>query len=611
MQGSSSKDLVNSCDSIADGSSLDSPSPEATKLRRPFIDIADTSGSPRSRGEITFVTISGDHPQGGAERHPRLATLHPARSTDSEASSTSTHLRPASSLDKDSDDASLHVTEDEDSGSHEGTRERHRRWLKDSSVETEDEGLGGLDMESNYKEYTTPISGVVTVTHNRPAIPLVTYKAPGAFDMPPTRSPVSIPKITVQTKAGEGDSPGSSPEASKRQHRHAADPGSAINSGKATNGRFLTHPPIRERSATRESGSVDSNGLGSLREGVEPAKQGELVSTTTASVVSLADSHICPSETSEAPRYHDVVQDVFAETQDIDKNLERKNSKTLKQKSKSDPSGEKQRESTALPTFITGASAQAASSPALPEDVDVVSQLPEFRKTDADKRKSKSDDVLTAKESKAAARISKLHEGEKLTSEDSSGEVSATTTPKQPKRSLKKRQRDRAKAAGKQSPLDEKVIKTVTIDATAKHSSPEIKVKEKKRKSGKSATAPSTPQSLSPENTLDKHAKPEQVSLTLPLSKKSSLTRSHSSASVFLHKRSVSTGARPKELHEGHRKIRSSASQDFGTDSDLVAGKRGWTHHFSPSLEPIFSQSTLSLFEGAAEEKVSVNFLMS
>lgn len=133
--------------------------------------------------------------------------------------------------------------------------------------------------------------------------------------------------------------------------------------------RFLTHPPGRERgpaAAAAEQGAVDSNGLGPLREGADEGSpqtpndddddddEGE-----TKTSFSSIDSHIDGSER------------VFFSQGDGDRSVDdetgpgrqdRKNSKVLKQKSKSDPVGEA---SGLPPSLVAIAALYAQSSPVI------------------------------------------------------------------------------------------------------------------------------------------------------------------------------------------------------------------------------------------------------
>jgi hypothetical protein len=108
------------------------------------------------------------------------------------------------------------------------------------------------------------------------------------------------------------------------------------------------------------------------------------------------------------------------------------------------------------------------------------------------------------------------------------------------------------------------------------------------------------------------------VSLTLPFSKgkNTALVRSHSSASVFLSKAehyrntTPSPGShRQKDLVKRRPHVLDHLGPAVGT-LDKSSHKRdtSWTTGYFPSLEPIYAQSSLSLFDGALEEKVSFLF---
>lgn len=106
--------------------------------------------------------------------------------------------------------------------------------------------------------------------------------------------------------------------------------------------RFVTHPPQSD-STFPEEGAIDTNGFGYLRNvgSVTPPTSGELREQT--SDISLVDSQI--GESIDGSTYQDteVDQDVGASVCDFNgfDRQERKNGKIQKQKSKSDPSGNK------------------------------------------------------------------------------------------------------------------------------------------------------------------------------------------------------------------------------------------------------------------------------
>ena len=533
---------------------------------------------------------------------PRVPRMKPSASFDSDASPVpqSHRLRALASFEKESDDnTSLHVTEDEDSSS----LSSRRRGIKDSSFETEDEGVGfgGDSYHPSYKDTYTSVTGSRKSPANSDA------KVSFSHTIPEVASSTPGHKDITQTRLNE--------DSSKRLQRIPDGDTSPTNgNGKLANGRFLTHPPMRDRNC-REGRSMDSNGLGSLRDSMERFPESEMASQM--SVASL-DSHICPSEGTEAPTYPDVMRDITAEASGI-ANLERRNSKTLKQKSKSDPSGEKQKETINLPIVISG---HSQSTPRLSEESDNISSLPEFDKTE--RKISKSDNVLSSGESPEIGIPPKLAkhlrdiEVKVTTSEESSEETSQLSHPiKQVRRPSKKRQRG-SSADSRWERKAEKLAKKSSSDGTKAS-------KTKAEESGKRpATEPSSPISQSPEVNLQKRGSvsEEVSSLTVPHTKKSiSITRSHSSGSVFLSKAEPlrNIGARPKEINDNknNKSSRSSLQEHFGgmksgsgvasetTPSPKLRERdRTAPYAFSPSLEPIFAQSTLSLFDGADEGKV-------
>lgn len=106
--------------------------------------------------------------------------------------------------------------------------------------------------------------------------------------------------------------------------------------------RFTTHPP-HKKGSVHEEGSVDSNGFSALKTSSgDSDEEGKQQSQT-----SLADSQLT-SEGADPLTYQDVVDSVVggpaSESSDSEKQ-ERKNGKAGKQKSRSDPNGDRSRES--------------------------------------------------------------------------------------------------------------------------------------------------------------------------------------------------------------------------------------------------------------------------
>ena len=147
--------------------------------------------------------------------------------------------------------------------------------------------------------------------------------------------------------------------------------------------RFITHPPHRKASF-REDGSMDSNGFGALK-----ATSADSDDEQKLSQLSLTDSQYCPSEGME-DSYQEAVESVVGEYPDTEKQ-DRKNGKTSKQKSKSDPSGEKTRDLGDFPKVSE--SSQSHSAPLLSKDDDASSE--EEDKGEA-KPKSSSENILSS-----------------------------------------------------------------------------------------------------------------------------------------------------------------------------------------------------------------------
>ena len=510
-------------------------------------------------------------------------------------------------VDNECDDASLCMSDDVDD-------DGNRRYVKDNSLETEDEGVGSTDADVQYY---------------KDAYTAVTSRAP--LD---TRGTASGTSTTSPWDKLDGV------EDIQKRAKPTAELGHSCGTGgKSANGRFLTHPPmVRERMSPREGGSVDSNGLGSLRNSSDPPlRPCDLQSQ--ASVVSL-DSHIGTSDAAtEEPSYRDVVMDVTSEATDMER-LERKNSKTLKQKSKSDPSGEKQKDSSPvdLPMVIN---AHAHSTPFLAKRIDEQRDLSKISLDQKDGPISKSDTVLASakltgsgiENFNVSLRREMLRDSKgSTTDEESSGRETMTPSagPKQTRRPSKKRQR--SGTADKSSPKDEK--SKSNKQTTSESSSP--RTISRKTKATRSITAPEISAPKSQDKALQRSPSSDTTSperrnkmkladirstLTLPVtSKENALMRNRSTGSFFAGKaerlRSM-PGARPKDLPQargalGGRQSRPNIHDHFDHQSDKsklsapsgLMRERRWTSVGTPSLETLYSQSDLSLFGGIVGEKV-------
>ncbi|XP_041358523.1 rho guanine nucleotide exchange factor 17-like isoform X2 [Gigantopelta aegis] len=148
--------------------------------------------------------------------------------------------------------------------------------------------------------------------------------------------------------------------------------------------RFITHPPHRKASF-REDGSMDSNGFGALK-----ASSADSDDEQKLSQLSLTDSQYCPSEGME-DSYQEVVDSVIGEHADPEKQ-DRKNGKSLKHKSKSDPSGDKTRDLGDFPKV--NESSQSHSAPLLSKDGDEASS--DEDDGDEAKPKSHSENILSS-----------------------------------------------------------------------------------------------------------------------------------------------------------------------------------------------------------------------
>ena len=519
------------------------------------------------------------------------STLH--RISDSSRSNIES-VKSSSGTERDSD-SSLHVTEDESSSARRKTRLQRTPPLAheiqkdngDSSNELEDEGIGAMDIEED-TSIDPRLLDKLSQFRNAPGS---NHDKNGESLMDVTELPGKSLQIL-------------SPKLQQEEFKQNAD--ASINKRGTANGRFLTHPPSKDKPIVNEGGSVDSNGLGALRTNKEPVKTNDL--TSQVSEVSI-DSHLCPSDMSETPTYRDVVIDVTSEPTGADK-FEKKNNKSFKQKSKSDPSGEKQKQLEDLPTVI---GTHAQSVPALSEKGDETPPIISLQSSEENKTKSKSENLLTKPPKSPHPHIARLKETQitRSTSEESS-EESLPPVPKivKARRALKKRRAGavdlpKPPASERDSSRDE-----------GDNASPRLV-------SQRAATSPLIA-NLSPVGGLVKLK--AKTSLTLPMAKKSGINRSHSSAVDYstrtgqqndgFKSASPNLGARSKSSDKTKLGKRRPPIPDLtshksftwagsGSTPELSSPRtRGDRATYSPRLDTIFSGSSLSLFEGAAEDKV-------
>lgn len=130
------------------------------------------------------------------------------------------------------------------------------------------------------------------------------------------------------------DNARSSEEHPRQRFQRRSDSGK-VSSTQKSSPRFITHP-THAKASHSEEGSVDSNGFAALKSAA-PDSEEELKKQSQSS---LADSQFA-SEGCDSPTYQDMVESVISDGNEVS---DRKNGKSVKQKSKSDPSGDRARD---------------------------------------------------------------------------------------------------------------------------------------------------------------------------------------------------------------------------------------------------------------------------
>lgn len=196
------------------------------------------------------------------------------------------------------------------------------------------------------------------IPRNSKFLQLAATKPPKRF--PPERRS-GITMVSARGRLG-GDlspsshsGPGSDDQTRQRFQRRS-------DSGKSTalksSARFITHPP-HLKSSHQEAGPLDTNGFSALKGSSDTGEEEKVHSQ-----LSLADSQFA-SEMSDDTSYQDVMVDSGVTDSGVDIS-ERKNGKSSKQKSKSDPSGDRARDMLDFSQNIEGL--QSHSAPLLSKE---------------------------------------------------------------------------------------------------------------------------------------------------------------------------------------------------------------------------------------------------
>lgn len=495
-----------------------------------------------------------------------------------------------------------------------------------STSKIEDEGVGALDIDDGGHLYTRSLDPDCSISFS---------KTPDNLN----RSFETAGSSRCGAVSGNLTGNNAEDEVS-RQSARFSDP-SSPSLKNPTSSRFLTHPPIRDRSLTREGGSMDSNGLGALRD-MNAGSQVE--SAMTQASLSSLDSHICPSE--DASERVSCPSEVALDKEEeggggVLGRLEYKSSKTLKQKSKSDPSGDKNNESVDLSSSLATIGIYTQSSPILIEKQNNVrfsfgGQEEQADRSDPDGRHS-FDESLITEDSVVSPTREDAEVKVALQNEDSFDEqVPTVIKPPRPSTLSKRRPRAAFSAAFEPSDLKRKLV---AIDSA---------------KQGRSSEGDSTPTNDVFESVTSRspavvgRGKPTlPSSLTLPLLKKASILRSQSSVEA-VDKHNEPRQAPPPPLSPTPPDIQSPTEESPSVGVRVRHGSGAPEYHltaagsalkiiggsvqelyrsasprlksrtasststsFSPSLDTILAQSALRLFEGASEEKVSQYYLLS
>ncbi|KAH9507864.1 hypothetical protein Btru_053086 [Bulinus truncatus] len=259
--------------------------------------------------------------------------------------------------------------------------------IKDSHEKAvEDEGV------SDGGEHSAPLVSTYIyhpIPRNSKFLQLAATKPPKRFP-PERRTGITLisarPRVGAVSKVGSDSKPAETnftEDQPRQRSQRRSDSGKS--SAQKSSPRFITHPPHQKKSH-KELGSVDTNGFAALKNSGDNEEDQKSQSQS-----SLADSQFA-SEASD-DNFQDVMESVVTEGADV---ADRKNGKCSKQKSKSDPSGDRACDILDFPMGME--TPQFHSAPLLSkEEMEALG----FDKTlmiseEDSKQKSRSENVLTS-----------------------------------------------------------------------------------------------------------------------------------------------------------------------------------------------------------------------
>lgn len=270
---------------------------------------------------------------------------------------------------------------DSDGGGSIRSQEEYMKLASPTEKITEDEGMieGGEH---------APIVSTYTyhpIHRNSPFLRLAATKPPKRFPnerrsglamlAPRGRIGAVSKHVDDESRSSEGHSADDKP---RQRFQRRSDSGKS--STQKSSPRFITHPP-HTKVLHEEAGSVDSNGFAALKSTPESDEDQK------HSHVSLTDSQFASGETSDESIYQDVMESIATDVSD------RKNGKASKQKSKSDPSGDRARETLDFPQVLENP--QSQSAPLLSKDELEALGL-EKSLSDGEKQRFRSENTLAS-----------------------------------------------------------------------------------------------------------------------------------------------------------------------------------------------------------------------
>lgn len=423
------------------------------------------------------------------------------------------------SPDSDYPHGSHDILYDSDGGGSSRSQDDYIKMKSSIDKTADDEGI------SEVGEHGSPVVSTYIyhpIPRNSKFLQLAATKPPKRYP-PERRSGITMLATRGQvggiSKSRDDSKEGQSPESQSRQKfQRRSDSGRS--GTQKSSPRFTTHPPHMKPSHS-EDGSVDTNGFATLKSAAESDDEHK------QSQLSLVDSQFA-SEMSDDSSYQDAVESIVTDIEIAD----HKNGKSSKQKSISDPSGDRARD---VLDFSHGIeNPQSLSAPLLSkEKIKAISMEKNVLASEEEKQKSFSENTLVLPYSMH----DDTEEGHSSAGEDDDGAEAEQ------------------KGSERSTPDSETVL------------NPNLKYPSSPAMSHAAAPQAALP---SPVSSSDRPASLLSVPMHLGSGRKSNIFRSASSASVFQSRKPTGSPLRDKDVVRKYSITSDEAMTNSKSSANLV-----------------------------------------